>query len=68
MYPQYVQASAGLGDSSAATSTVVGVGINATAGYLVGRLIGYPIAGAIATGALGIVGLLGVAIYAAYKK
>jgi len=47
---------------------VVPIAINATAGYLVGRLIGYPVAGAVATGALGLLGLLGVAIYAAHAK
>jgi hypothetical protein len=64
----FTQAQAGLGEITASEVGVVTVGINAGAGYLVGRLIGYPIAGAVATGALGIVGLLGVAIYAACKK
>ena len=76
MNPQFYQAQAGLGFTRAqaglgdATSTIgfATIGINAGAGYLVGKLIGYPLAGAVATGALGIAGLLGVALYAAYKK
>lgn len=43
------------------------VALNATAGYLVGRLLGFPVAGAVATGAFGMVGLLGVVIYSVYE-
>lgn len=49
------------------SSGVLPIAINAGAGYLVGKLLGYPVAGAVATGALGMLGLLGVAIYAANK-
>jgi hypothetical protein len=73
----YVPATA-IGDSTTPATTgstsssvpvgaeIVAVGLNAGAGYLVGKMLGYPIAGAVASGTLGIIGMLAVAIYAVH--
>lgn len=69
MYPieQTSLGSSGMASYIPGTSGLVPVALNATAGFLVGKLLGYPLAGAAATGAFGMLGLLGVAIYAAYN-
>jgi hypothetical protein len=47
---------------------LVGMAINAGAGYLVGKQLGYPTAGAIATGVFGLPGLFVTALYASSQR
>jgi hypothetical protein len=49
--------------AGSAGAIVAGLAIRGLAGYFVGNLLGYPVAGVVATAALGLPGLLGVAIY-----
>ena len=44
-------------------SFIASLAIRGLAGYFVGKLLGYPVAGAVATAAIGMPGMLGVAIY-----
>ncbi|MFA4971438.1 MAG: hypothetical protein WC683_02410 [bacterium] len=56
------------GLSSFGTGSILTVVIAAAAGYFVGKQLGYPVAGAVATGLLGLPGMLGVAVYSSYKR
>ena len=44
-------------------SFITSMALRGLGGYFVGKLLGYPVAGAVATAALGLPGMLGVAIY-----
>jgi hypothetical protein len=46
----------------------VGALINAAAGYFVGKQLGYPMAGAAATGIFGLPGMFVLALYASSQK
>jgi len=64
---------AGLGTTSLTDAltpsySLITVAIAVLAGYLVGKQLGYPKAGAVATGLFGMPGMLGVAIYSSVKK
>ena len=50
------------------TGSLLTMAIAAVAGYFVGKQLGYPVAGAVATGLVGLPGMLGVAVYSSYKK
>lgn len=52
---------------TSAAVLITGLAIRAVAGYLVGNLLGHPVAGAAASTVLGVPGLLGVAIYSKYQ-
>ena len=58
----------GLVPSPGVGALVFGIALNAAAGYVVGKQLGYPTAGAIATGLFGLPGLFGTAVYASYNK
>lgn len=69
---QPISSLAGLGtsvsDAITPSYSMWTVAIAVVAGYLVGKQLGYPKAGALFTGLFGMPGMLGVAIYSAHKK
>lgn len=50
------------------TTVVLGMAINAASGYFVGKQLGYPMAGAVATGLFGLPGMFVTALYASSQK
>lgn len=58
----------GMGAYSYSGMYFVGMAINAAAGYFVGKQLGYPTAGAVATGIFGLPGLFVTALYASSQR